>query len=84
MKYRILIGIAGVLLAVLISGCVQQPQAEVRKEGAGDLLKQVIKVKIEGKILHYQEESSWKAEKFSEILESKEVFKSKQIKQFKE
>jgi hypothetical protein len=81
MKYRVLVGV--ILAILLISGFVQQAPAQVGKElEAVGLLKKVIKVKAEGIILNYQALSAWEESKFSEILQSKEDFKSKQIEQF--
>jgi hypothetical protein len=83
MKYLAIVEV--ILAIILISGCIQQVPAQVGKElDAKDLLKKAIEVKIEGRILYYQAKSTWAESKFSEIMESKEGFESKQIGQFKE
>ncbi|MEA1913193.1 MAG: hypothetical protein U9N06_05075 [candidate division WOR-3 bacterium] len=50
-------------------------------KGPGELMN-VIEIKAEGEILHYQKESLWGKSGFSEILKSKEEFKSKEINSF--
>jgi hypothetical protein len=46
-------------------------------------LRNSIEIKAEGELLHYQRESFWNREDFSEILKSKEKFASKEINSFK-
>lgn len=52
--------------------------------GPGERTRSVIKVEAEGIVLHYQNESFWGEDQFSEILEHKAEFDSSLIKQFRE
>jgi hypothetical protein len=58
------------------------PEREPEKEGGE--LKNVIEVRAEGTILHYQKESFWNETKFSEIMENKTDFIFDLIKNFNE
>ena len=53
------------------------PQLKPKSE-----LRNTIKIKAEGEILHYQKESLWSEEDFSEILRSRKKFESKEISSF--
>ena len=79
-----------VVLAILIVGCKREGTVKVEeaRESTSQLkpmsgLRNVIEIKAEKGILHYQKQSLWNEEDFSEILESKKKFNSKEIDSFR-
>lgn len=77
-----------ILLIVVNSGCISFEKKE-GSEGVSDEfismpLKDVIEVRVEGTIIHYQKESFWNKTKFSNVLRNKEEFESSLIKNFNE
>jgi len=71
------------VIGLFISGSYATAlEREPEKEGGE--LKNVIEVRAEGTILHYQKESFWNETKFSEIMENKTDFIFDLIKNFNE
>mgnify|MGYP001066961605 CR=1 FL=1 len=86
MRWSYIIPLIIILLSLL--GCAQPlpsppPAAPTPKPPPLEESKQIIKIKAEGEILHYQKASFWNEKAFSEILESKQEFESKEIDTFK-
>jgi len=80
-----------VVLGILIVGCKREGAVKIEeaRESTSQLksmsgLRNVIEIKAERGILHYQKESLWNEEDFSEILESKKKFVSKEIDSFRQ
>jgi len=60
----------------------EQPRESTSKLKPKSELRNTIKIKAEGEILHYQKESLWSEDAFSEILRSRRKFESKEINSF--
>lgn len=60
----------------------EQPRESTQQLKPKSELRNTIKIKAEGEILHYQKESLWSEEAFSEILRSRKKFESKEINSF--
>ena len=75
----------GYLIPVIVSmaalsACAQQVIEPSPLSGEA---RQIIEIKAEGEILHYQKESLWNEKDFSNILELEEEFKTAEIDSFK-
>ncbi|MEA1993464.1 MAG: hypothetical protein U9N35_03595 [Euryarchaeota archaeon] len=74
-----------IVLAILCM-CVEEKEIETLSPSTmpeKPALKRFIEIKAEGEILHYQRESFWSNEEFSELLEVKEEFEAEKINSFK-
>ena len=65
---------------LILFGCAQP---EAGAPATAERAKQVIEVEVVDQTLHYQCQSFWTDEKFSQILESREKFETEQITSFK-
>ncbi len=77
-------------LGMLIGNCIKAPphKATSEKESIIEVresqeLRKIIQIKATGAALRYQRESLWAEKDFSEIVKSKEKFKSNEINSFK-
>ena len=78
-KSRWFSGIPLVITLLILSSCTQP---RIVPPPIGREAEQIIEIKAEAEILHYQRESLWIGEEFSKILESKKKFESKEIESF--
>lgn len=87
--YLLVIGL--LVLGILIVGAKKEgkcaSKTEKTRESTTQLkpkseLRNTIKIKAEGEILHYQKESLWSVGDFSEILRSRKKFESKEYSSF--
>ena len=78
-----------VVLGILIIGFGKEGEVAAKIEESLKIkevrpLRNVVEIKAEGEILHYQRKSIWKKKDSSEILRSRKEFESKEINSFKE
>jgi len=82
----LIIGLVVLGILIVASGKKETSIAKIEElqkiEGIRPL-ENAIKIKAEGKILHYQRKSLWNEEDFSEILGSRNKFESKEIDSFR-
>jgi len=69
-----------IITLLILSGCAQP---KVRPPPAGEEAKRIIEVEAVDQVVHYQCQSFWSEEKFSQILESRRKFEGEQISSFK-
>ncbi|MBW2038108.1 MAG: hypothetical protein JRI46_00690 [Deltaproteobacteria bacterium] len=90
-KFFYFLLVAGlVVFGIVLAGYGKERKgtAKVKVEGSPKIaevraLRNVIEIKAEGEILHYQKESLWNEEDFSEILGSRKKFESTEVGSFK-
>ncbi|MBN2185972.1 MAG: hypothetical protein JW732_00760 [Dehalococcoidia bacterium] len=68
-----------VITLMILSGCTQPG---IVPPPTGREAEQIIEIKTEAEILHYQRQSLWGGEEFSKILESKKEFESEEVDSF--
>ena len=78
-KSRWFSGIPLVITLLILPSCTQP---RIVPSPIGREAEQIIEIKAEAEILHYQRESLWIGGEFSKILESKKKFESKEIESF--
>ena len=79
-----------VVLGILIVGCTEENAVKEKESREPTVqlepmseLRNVIEVRVEGEILHYQKESFWNEEDFCQILGLKKKFEFKEIDSFR-
>ena len=80
--------VIGLLVLGILIGCGGERKDVAKEEEPPKIeeirpLRNAIKIKAEGVVLHYQRESFWNDKQFSNFLESKEEFEAKEINSFK-
>lgn len=86
--FYFLLVIGLVILGTLIVDCGKKRKGAVKVEKPQKIeevepMRNAIEIKAEGEVLHYQRESFWNDEDFSELLELKEEFEAKEIDSFR-
>ena len=79
--------VIGLLVLGILTGCGGERENVAKEEEPPEIeeirpLRNAIKIKAEGVVLHYQRESFWNDKQFSNFLESKEEFEAKEINSF--
>ncbi len=86
--FYFLLVIGLVVFGIVIAGSGKERKGTAKIEESPKIeevraLRNVIEIKAEGKILHYQKESLWNEEDFSEILRLRKKFESKEVGSFR-